>query len=133
MNLFAAPLPIPLIAAAAGVLVVSVLLYLIVSLKFELWRLKKTAGENKDEVKRAWQGMEARLFEVERIVREAEARASVLVPPPTSRSGMNLNKRIQAARMSKRGERPEQIAAALGLPANEIKLLLKVQRLTLPN
>ena len=133
MNLSAMPLPIPIIAAAAVALVMGVLLFLLVSLKIELWRFKKTVRDDKDALNRGWEAMEARVLEMESIVRGAEARAAVLVPPPTSRSGLNLNKRIQAARMSKHGERPEQIAAALGLPANEIKLLLKVQRLTLPN
>jgi hypothetical protein len=39
---------------------------------------------------------------------------------------MNLNKRIQAVRMHRRGDRPDQIAAALSLPKNEVALLLKV-------
>ena len=109
MNLSSLDLSIPMIAIAAGAVLISVLLYSIVSLKIELWRFKKTAREDGDGLRRGCEAMDVRLREMEGIVRDAEARAAVLVPPPTSRSGMNLNKRIQAARMSKRGERPEQI------------------------
>jgi hypothetical protein len=48
------------------------------------------------------------------------------IPSPAIASDMNLNKRIQAVRMHRRGDRPEQIAAALSLPKNEVALLLKV-------
>jgi DNA-binding NarL/FixJ family response regulator len=41
---------------------------------------------------------------------------------------MNTSRRSQVLRMHRRGERPEQIAAALGLPQNEVDLLLKLQR-----
>lgn len=124
---------LPMVAAAAGAIVTSLLAYLLVSVKIELWRLQKTLHDENAGIRSRCEVMEGRVVQMENTVREAEVRAAVLVPPPTSRSGMNLNKRIQAARMSKRGGRPEQIAAALGLPANEVKLLLKVQRLTLPN
>lgn len=37
--------------------------------------------------------------------------------------------RIQALRMIRQGQGPEHISAALGLPRNEVELLIKVQRL----
>jgi hypothetical protein len=61
-------------------------------------------------------------------LKEAEERAAVLVAPPTARSSLNMNKRAQATKMLWRGDRPDQIAAALCLPQNEIDLLLKVQK-----
>jgi hypothetical protein len=42
---------------------------------------------------------------------------------------MNLIKRGQALRMRRRGETSETIAAALGVPRNEVDLLMKVQEL----
>jgi chromosome segregation ATPase len=45
------------------------------------------------------------------------------------RPGMNLTKRAVALRMHRRGERAEQIAAALGVARAEVELLLKVHRL----
>lgn len=72
--------------------------------------------------------LEDLMLDVERRLQEAEERSAQLVPPPTSRSGLNLTKRTQAARMFRRGDQPEQIAATLCLPRNEVDLLLKVQK-----
>lgn len=55
----------------------------------------------------------------------------VAVPAASSRPGMNLNKRSQALRLSRRGDSAEQIAAALELPRQEVELLLKVHRIVL--
>ncbi len=46
-------------------------------------------------------------------------------PVPLS---VNLNKRSLALRMHRRGETPEQIAASLNIPKNEVDLLLKVHK-----
>jgi hypothetical protein len=43
---------------------------------------------------------------------------------------MNLTKRTQVFRMNRRGERPEQIAAALCLPLSEVELPLKLHLVT---
>ena len=52
--------------------------------------------------------------------------SSQLVAPVPPRSGLNLTKRSQAVRMIRRGDAPRDIAAALGLPQNEVELLAKV-------
>jgi hypothetical protein len=65
----------------------------------------------------------------ERLI-EIEERSSLLVQPPPARSGMNLSKRAQAIRMVRRGDTPEQVAAALAIPQNEVKLLLRVFKAT---
>jgi hypothetical protein len=57
---------------------------------------------------------------------EAEERAGVLVAPSPPKSGLNLNKRTQVIRLSRRGEQVETIAATLDLPRREVELLLKV-------
>lgn len=46
----------------------------------------------------------------------------------TSAAPLNLSKRSQALRMSRRGDPAERIAASLGIPRREVDLLLKVQR-----
>jgi len=46
------------------------------------------------------------------------------------RPGMNLNRRVQALRLLRRGENLEHIAAALGVPRCEIELLVRIQQLT---
>ena len=52
-------------------------------------------------------------------------RQAALVP----QSGINTTKRAQILRMSRRGETAEHISAALSVPANEVNLALKVQRM----
>ncbi len=58
-------------------------------------------------------------------LQEAEQRAGTAVLPPGRRS-VNLSKRSQVIRLSRRGEPPETIAATLNLPRREVELLLKV-------
>ena len=60
-------------------------------------------------------------------IREIEA----LPGDPNVKSGLNLSKRSQVLRMHRSGDSPSQIAAALGLPHQEVELLLKVQRIML--
>jgi hypothetical protein len=48
------------------------------------------------------------------------------VPTPL-RAGLNLNKRVHAMRMLRRGEDTSHIAAALGVPRREVELLIRVQ------
>jgi hypothetical protein len=48
------------------------------------------------------------------------------VPTPL-RAGLNLNKRVHAMRMLRRGEDTCHIAAALGVPRREVELLIRVQ------
>lgn len=43
--------------------------------------------------------------------------------------GLNVSKRSQALRMHRRGDAPEQIASTLGVPLQEVELLLKVHRI----
>ena len=62
-------------------------------------------------------------------LRDSEDRAGVLVAPEPPRSGLNLTKRSQVIRMSRRGERAENIAASLSLPRGEVDLLLKINAL----
>jgi hypothetical protein len=70
-----------------------------------------------------------RLDEMAARVSEVQARETepVFVPPPAARSGLNLNKRVQAMRMVRRNEDISTIAAALGVTRKEVELLIRVQ------
>ena len=46
-----------------------------------------------------------------------------------SKPGLNVSKRSQALRMHRRGDTPEQVASTLGVPLQEIELLLKIHRI----
>ena len=54
-------------------------------------------------------------------------------PGNSAMAGLNLTKRAQALRLHRRGDSPDQIAALLGVPLQEVDLLLKVQRIVLTN
>jgi hypothetical protein len=54
----------------------------------------------------------------------------VASPHAAFRSGMNLNRRVQAERLLRRGEDVGHVAAALGVPRREIELLIHVQKLS---
>src|SRR5450755_3492490 len=77
------------------------------------------------------QDLNIKMEEMHTRLREAEERAGMLVAPAPVRSGLNLNKRSQAIRMSRRGERPDAIAASLSLPRRQVDLLLKVHGMVL--
>jgi len=69
-------------------------------------------------------------------VRELGEQGSSVRPAglaPGVRNAMNLTKRAQALRMYRRGDPPEQIAALLDVPSQEIELLLKVHRIIMTN
>jgi hypothetical protein len=70
-----------------------------------------------------------RLEEMAARVSEFQAREvePAFVPLPAARSGLNLNKRVQAMRMVRRNEDISTIAAALGVTRKEVELLIRVQ------
>ena len=95
-------------------------LYLFCSAKAELRALQKRAAE-KHEL------LETALRQLDLKVEQAATSQRVGYPPRTS--GIDLTTRTQALRMDRRGESPATIAGALGVPRNEIDLMLKVHRL----
>jgi len=103
-------------------------MYLFFSAKREIRRLQLRMKQQNVLLQEAYDRMEYAVEQLKTQFQELEGRTGEMVPPTPARSGMNLNKRTQAARMFRRGERPEQIAAALSLPQNEVALLLKVHQ-----
>ncbi len=67
--------------------------------------------------------------ETSRRLQDAELRAAD--PAAIPGGAVNFSKRSQALRMHRRGDPPEQIAAVLGIPASEVRLLLKTQEMIL--
>jgi len=107
---------------------------------FSLWRahvllkeLNRRTDRRADEngaMAQSIEALAARLQDLER----APAPVPVAVPVPAiPRAGMNLNKRSQALRLHRQGQGPDQIAAALDLPRQEVELLLKVHQIVLSN
>ena len=105
-------------------------LILFISVKREVARNRKRGRDEHRTLQESHDRLKSVVAELEVKLKEVEERSAVLVPPPSSLSGMNMNKRAQAVRMFRRGDRPEQIAAALSLPQNEVSLILKVHQAT---
>lgn len=103
-------------------------LYLFCTAKREIRRLQLRMKQQNVLLQEAYDRMEFAVEQLKKQFGELEGKAGEMVPPSPAQSGMNLNKRTQAARMFRRGERPEQIAAALSLPRNEVALLLKIHQ-----
>ncbi|HUI79922.1 MAG TPA: hypothetical protein VLY24_18475 [Bryobacteraceae bacterium] len=104
-----------------AVVAVALLACLALSLgtKLELIRVKRAAQESQKEAAK-------KIEEMERSMVKLADQAAQSQPGGTIRHSINLTKRAQALRMSRRGETPESITAALAVPKNEVDLLLKV-------
>lgn len=106
-------------------------LFFLLSFEKEMRGLKsRLAGRQAGESASA-HDLKIQLHELNERLRDAEERAGVPIAPPTPKASLNLSKRTQVLRMSRRGERPENIAASLSLPRREVELLLKIHGLIL--
>jgi hypothetical protein len=104
-------------------------LWLFVLLKADLSRGNKRSRKHEEALETALNAVRVSLANLSKRLEQTERQTGLLVPPPPTLSGFNLSKRSQAIRMSRRGETPGQIAAALELPQGEVDLLLKVHRI----
>ena len=118
----------PFLLVMAGVVAGA---YAFVGLKREIHQLGRRIKQQQDLFEALRGKLTADFADAQVRLRDAEERAGVLVAPSPPRSGLNLTKRSQALRMSRVGEKPEKIAAALSLPRKEVELLLKVQKIVL--
>ena len=106
-------------------------LYLFVSAKRDLRAAERRIGKQQAETEERIRKAQQEIAELRGALQEAEERAGMLVPPQAPRSGLNLSRRSQVLRMHRRGDRPEYIAATLGVPLGEVELLVKVHRMIL--
>ncbi len=90
--------------------------------------LKREIRQHVFRHKTTVEDMMARLLEAERPLQSAvgQEHAVTFVPAPLG-SGLNLNNRVHAMRMLRRGEDIAHIAAALRVPRREVELLVRVQ------
>ena len=103
-------------------------LFVFLCLEHEIRGLHLRSKQREAAQASAARELKTRVAELSARLLETEERTGVLVPPAAPPSGLNLNKRSQAIRMSRRGEQPEKIAASLNLPRREVELLVKVSR-----
>lgn len=98
------------------------LLFLHFSALQQLEAVRKRMAEEKAASRVEFENLRARLME------DLAAREARESPPPATAPHLNMNRRGQALRMARRGDSPDRIASALGIPKREVDLLLKVQR-----
>jgi len=79
-------------------------------------------------VKREIRNSQRRMEQMAAELGEKAAQEAPVFAPSPARSGMNLNKRVLAIRLLRRGEDVAHIAAALGVPRSEVELLVRVQQ-----
>jgi hypothetical protein len=116
-------------ALLCGGFVVGLCIFL--ALKNEIRRLRSGLdGRDSTEAMSALD-LKLQLDQVSERLRDAEERAGTLVAAPAAKSGLNISKRSQAMRMSRRGAQAGNIAASLSLPRREVELLLKIQSMVL--
>lgn len=106
------------------VLVLSLCLFL--QVKFEMRRQAKKWAEERTALQVANLALRGALDDLRR---EPEPAAEPVMAAPPRAAALNLTRRSQVLRLYHRGEMPEQIAAALGVPLNEVDLLLKVNKM----
>lgn len=101
-------------------------LFFFLCLEHEMRIMKLRLGRRQTAQQSTTNDLKAQIAELSARVLDTEERTGVLVAPVPPKSGLNLNKRSQVIRMSRRGEQAEKIAASLNLPQREVELLLKV-------
>lgn len=106
-------------------------LFFLLSFEKEIHRLKSRLVRRQAVDNTAARDLKIRIEQLDERVRDAEERAGIAIAPAPPKASLNLNKRTQVLRMSRRGERVENIAASLSLPRREVELLLKIHGLVL--
>lgn len=106
-------------------------LFFVLSFEKEIHRLKSRLLRRHEGDSAAMGELKLQLQQLHERVRDSEERAGIPIAPPAPKASLNLNKRTQVLRMSRRGERTENIAASLSLPRREVELLLKIHSLVL--
>jgi hypothetical protein len=106
-------------------------LFFLLSFEKEVHRLKTRLAHRQAGDNTSTHDLKVQVQQLHDRLRDTEERAGIQITLPGPKASMNLNKRTQVLRMSRRGERSENIAACLSLPRREVELLLKIHGLVL--
>lgn len=103
----------------------------LLSLEKDVHRLRSRLARRQAGENASTRDLQVQLQQLHERLRDAEERSGISIAPLPQKASLNLNKRSQILRMSRRGERPENIADSLSLPRREVELLLKIHGLVL--
>jgi hypothetical protein len=120
-----------LLAVLCGVALSAIALSFLVLLRARtmIAAAQRNADEIRQENEAALGALRERIEGLHGQINDFRREPAAGAAPP--RLGLNLSKRSQALRMHRRGDPPEQIAAALGIPLQELDLLVKVHRIVM--
>lgn len=116
---------LPVMGCAAVGAALSASVYLFFTLKRAMDAWSHDAAVERDRLAEELRTLQSRVSDLEGELAASAAAKGSLQPL----RGVNITKRTQALRMVRRGETPEQIAAALAMSRREVQLLMKVQKL----
>jgi len=125
---------IPIAPHAVVVAILLTCLFIFLSQTVEIRRLKlglKRVPRSPEQPEAPDLGL--KLEQIMARLRDAEDRTTMVLAPGTFKTSLNLSKRNQVIRLSRRGEQAHTIAAMLSMPKKEVELLLKVHGLLLNN
>ena len=118
---------LPYAVAAAGL---AASIWMFVLLKIELQRNARRTERRREVFEASLAALKASVEDLRVRVEEIPT-AGASAGPLRHRQSLNLNHRAQVLRLSRRGDRADQIAAAVGIPVQEVELLLKVHQATM--
>lgn len=88
---------------------------------------RRDSARRHAELVRAFENAQAEIQELRAAIDQTQAALiEMRSAPPPSPAALNLSRRAQILRLARRGEGVPQIAAAVGVPRNEVELLLKI-------
>jgi len=116
----------PLVLTAAALVTT---LWLFLQLKMEIARLAGASRRpQQTQTEKDLELLSARVNQL--AARVEEGSPSPPFHPVLTANGINLSKRTNVLRLSRRGDTPDHIAATLHVPRREVELLLKIHDLS---
>lgn len=121
---------IPLAPFVVTTIMAVIALYWLIVVKSDVLRLRARINCDMQRMEEQNQQLRRQIEQLTARLEESENRAGCM-PPAPPKSGLNVTKRTQILRLSRRGDDPANIASTLNIPRREIELLLKVHQLSL--
>jgi hypothetical protein len=122
------PLVSLLLPYALLVVIIGLCLALFVLVKADVRRHVSQWTREREELLETQHALKTQISALEDAVRAREDRAEAPPAPAAPvRLSLNLQRRAQILRLAKRGDRADQISAALAMPQKEVELFLKLQ------
>jgi hypothetical protein len=114
-------------------------IYLFLSVKHDIFRLDRRGrraeeslssviADLKESTTRTLGEQEQAALGLRQEIKEVAECVGLLTSSVRPANGINLGNRTQVLQLARRGNRPDQIAACLQVPQNEVDLVLKVHR-----